>query len=98
MKRVHIKLLFPGNALRGCPLTPQAFKPNRSGPGVDLGMCNIAVPQIVLNRPRIAPFIGQREPATVSGHMGMNVDAQPGALADLSTDVVESLSCHRAAL
>jgi hypothetical protein len=49
MVRVHIKLLFRGNALRGCPLTPQSLESNRGGARVKLRVPNIPVAQVVLD-------------------------------------------------
>jgi hypothetical protein len=96
MKRVQIKLLFRGNALRGCSLTRQSLESKRRY--ACKRVPNIPVAQVLLDKARIAPFIGQCEPATVSEHVRMNLHTQTGARTDFRAYAVESLPCHRASL
>ena len=56
------------------------------------------MPQVVLNQPRIPPFVGEGESATVPQHVRMNFNGQLGALANLLTDVIERLPSHWTAL
>jgi hypothetical protein len=72
-KRQPIQTILLWEFARRFPLLPlpQSLKAKRSGPGIDLGVRNIAMAQVVLNQPRIAPFIGQGKSTTVPEHMRM---------------------------
>ena len=60
---------------------PQLFKPPRVGGGVQHRMLDTAMPQVVLDEPGIRALVRQSEPAGVTEHVRMNLDAKPRQLA-----------------
>lgn len=54
-------------------LLPQPFKPPRRRPGVDLGIPDVDVPEVVLGQPHVPAAVRQREPAGVAQHVRVNV-------------------------
>ena len=58
----------------------------RRRPRVAGRVSDISMPQVVLNQARIESLVCQREATRVSEHVGVDVEGQAGALADLQRD------------
>src|SRR5713101_5412209 len=61
---------------------PESFEPARRQLGIADGVRDISVAQVLLDRPRVVPLIGQLETAGVAEHVGMNREGEAGSLAD----------------
>ena len=55
-------------------LSPQLFEQCRIGGGINDGVLNVPVPQIILYQARVRPLIGQGKPAGVPQHVRMHLD------------------------
>src|SRR5512135_3643793 len=53
-------------------LSPQPFKPNRSGPGVADGVSDVLVPEIILDEACVEPFVGEIVARRMTQHVRMN--------------------------
>lgn len=61
-------------------LSPQLFKPGRIRRRIDNCVLNVAVPKIVLNKPRVCPLIRQGKTAGMAEHVRMGGEGQAGTL------------------
>ena len=66
--------------MRSSLVLPEPLEPIRGQLRVPCRVLNIPVPEVVLNRPRVVPVIGELVPAGVTQHVGMNRKAQPSLL------------------
>ena len=70
--------LIPIGYKFGRALMPKPTKPLRCQLSVSNGVLNTLVPKVVLNGPRIDPFVGQGKPAGMPQHVRMNRELQSG--------------------
>jgi len=61
-------------------LPPQLLKPRGVGGGVNDGVLNVPVAEIVLDQAGVGSLIRQGEPASVAEHVGMGRYGQPRLL------------------
>ena len=57
---------------------PEILEPCRRQLGISNRMLDILVPEVGLQSPRIVALVGQREPAGMPQHVGVNLDAEFG--------------------
>ena len=61
-------------------LPPQLLKPVRIGGGIEHGMLNFAMSEIVLNEPGFSALVGEGKAAGMAQHVGMDVHRELGLL------------------
>jgi hypothetical protein len=59
-------------------LPPEVLEPVRRQLGVAYGVLNVAVPKVVLQRPRVVTSIGEGKAAGVAQHVGMCLEGKSG--------------------
>jgi hypothetical protein len=67
-----------GNIRRGL-IAPEILEPICRQFGVAGGMLNVAVPQIMLDRPRVLPVVGQLVAGGVAQHVGWTGNSMPAS-------------------
>jgi len=55
---------------------PELLKPRRVGRGVLDGVLDVAVPEVILNEPRIGALVGQGEAASMAQHVRVGAKGQ----------------------
>ena len=68
---------------------PQPLEPCGIGGGIFDGVADVAMPEIVLNEPRIRALVGQGEAASVADHLRVSTKGQGGKLAVLDKGGVD---------
>lgn len=76
---------------------PQSLEPGACRAGVPRGMRRVPVSEVVLNQAGIVALVGQVVPATVSQHLGCDLERQTGADAGTLQKVVHGLPGQRSA-
>jgi len=57
-------------------LLPKPLEPRRVGSGVLDGMLDLAMPEIILNEPRVRALVGKGKAASMPQHVGMGAKGQ----------------------
>lgn len=79
-EKLRLGLFAQGDSSFQVLLPPELFKPGWISGGIADGVLNVAVPEVVLNEPRIRALIGEGEAAGMAEHMRMGGQGQTGPL------------------
>lgn len=76
-------------------VSPQFSEPGRVGGGVEHGMLDAAVAQVILDQSGVRALVGQGEPAGVAQHVRMDFKLQPGHLTIIPQQCPNSSAVER---